>query len=219
MDWKRHKRGHAQDKRVAAAALTAACFCLSGFAQGEKHDDDHSHHHAGENAASVTRLSETYLLPEVTLVRSDGAAVRFPAEIEAGGPIILNFIYTTCTAVCPLMSRLFTEVQEQLGEAHSNVHMVSISIDPEHDTPAKLAQHARKFGAGRQWQHYTGSTEASIAVQRAFKVYRGDKMSHTPATFVRGVPGQPWVRLEGFASAEEVVREYLSAVRVSSLRR
>ncbi len=219
MNWKRLNCDHARQKRVAVAALAAACFCLSGFAQGEKHDDGHTHHHGGENAASVTRLSETYVIPEVTLVRSDGAAVRFPAEIEDGGPIILNFIYTTCTAVCPLMSRLFSEVQEELGKAHSNVQMVSISIDPEHDTPATLARHARKFGAGRQWQHYTGSAEASIAVQRAFKVYRGDKMSHTPATFVRGAPGQPWVRLEGFASAEEVVREYLSAVRVTSLGR
>jgi Uncharacterized protein SCO1/SenC/PrrC, involved in biogenesis of respiratory and photosynthetic systems len=86
--------------------------------------------------------------------------------------------------------------------------MVSISIDPEHDTPAKLKEYARKFGAGPQWQMLTGSVENSIAVQRAFNTYRGDKMNHEPATFLRAGKGKPWVRLDGFASAGELVKEY-----------
>jgi len=48
----------------------------------------------------------------------------------------------------------------------------------------------------------------SIAVQRAFDVYRGDKMNHLPTTFLRASPGQPWVRLDGFAGAADILREY-----------
>jgi protein SCO1/2 len=54
----------------------------------------------------------------------------------------------------------------------------------------------------------TGTLDDSVAVQRAFDVYRGDKMNHQPATFLRAAPGQPWVRLEGFASAADILREY-----------
>jgi protein SCO1 len=134
--------------------------------------------------------------------------VRFPAEIDDGKPVILNFVYTSCNSVCPLMSQIFAEVQSKLGNEIAGVRMVSISIDPEADTPARLTEHARKFGAGAQWQHYTGTAEASIAIQRAFKAFRGDKMSHAPATYLRAAPGQPWVRLDGFPSADAVVREY-----------
>ena len=54
--------------------------------------------------------------------------------------------------------------------------------------------------------------EASVAAQRAFKSYRGDKMNHTPVTFLRAAPGQPWVRIDGFASSEELAREFRELV-------
>jgi protein SCO1/2 len=86
--------------------------------------------------------------------------------------------------------------------------MMSISIDPEQDTPARLREYAQRNGAGPQWQHYTGTIEASVAVQRAFSVYRGDKMDHPPVAFMRPAPGRPWVRLDGFASPSELLVEY-----------
>ena len=48
---------------------------------------------------------------------------------------------------------------------------------------------------------------ASVEAQRAFNVYRGDKMSHTPVTLLRAAPGQSWVRLDGFATAEDLYAE------------
>jgi protein SCO1/2 len=86
--------------------------------------------------------------------------------------------------------------------------MVSISIDPEQDTPAVLKAYADKYGAGPQWNMLTGSLSDSISVQRAFNVYRSDKMDHLPTTFLRARPGQPWVRLDGFASAADILHEY-----------
>jgi protein SCO1/2 len=85
---------------------------------------------------------------------------------------------------------------------------MSISIDPEQDTPARLTEYARKFHAGPEWQYYTGSLAASIAAQRAFDVYRGEKMSHTPVTLLRAAPGQPWLRIEGFVTPDELLDDY-----------
>jgi protein SCO1 len=73
---------------------------------------------------------------------------------------------------------------------------MSTSIDPEEDTPARLRECARKFRAGTEWQHYTGTIEASLATQWAFGVCPGDRMSHAVVTRPRAAPGQPWRRIE-----------------------
>jgi protein SCO1 len=97
-------------------------------------------------------------------------------------------------------------VQERLGPRRGQVQMVSVSIDPEHDTPARLRQYAARFGAGSQWRFHTGSAESVDAVQRAFNVYRPDKMGHTPVTFVRPRASRQWVRLDGYATPDELIR-------------
>lgn len=157
---------------------------------------------------SVRRSAADYVVPDVKLVREDGKAVSLRTELNDGRPVFLTFIYTACTTVCPVASQTFSQLQDALGSERSRVHLVSISIDPEQDTPSRLKDYARRFGAGPEWQHYTGTTEASIAAQRAFDVYRGDKMNHNPVTLVRAAPGQPWLRIDGFVTAKELVRDY-----------
>jgi protein SCO1/2 len=84
---------------------------------------------------------------------------------------------------------------------------VSISIDPEQDTPARLRAYAKKFGAGPEWNHYTGTVASSVAVQKAFGAYFGDKMSHQPVTLLRAAADGRWVRIDGFASSTQMLAE------------
>jgi protein SCO1 len=165
----------------------------------------HHHHMASQMTASTV----PYQVPNLTLVRADGETVSLPAEMNDGRPVLLNFIYTSCTSVCPLMSQMFSQFQAQLGaEELDKIHLMSISIDPEADTPAKLTDYAKSYGAGREWQFYTGTVNASVAAQRAFDVYHGDKMSHTVVTLIRAKPGEPWRRLDGFVTPDELMAEY-----------
>ena len=159
-------------------------------------------------ATTVSHATVNYETPAVMLVRADGKSVSLPHELDDGRPVLLNFIFTTCSSTCPLTSRTLEEFQHKLGSEAARVHLMSISIDPEQDTPARLADYARKFHAGPGWQYYTGTVAASLAAQRAFDVYRGEKMSHTPVTLVRAAPGKPWLRIEGFVSPDELVHEY-----------
>jgi protein SCO1/2 len=169
----------------------------------------HHHHHPMAEAAEGTKRSEMqYQVPVLSLVRQDGSKAAFPQELDDGRPVILNFMYTSCTAICPVTTQVFSQVQEKLGKDAAKVHMVSISIDPEYDTPARLAEYAKKYSAGSAWQFYTGTVEASVAIQKAFDSYRGDKMNHIPVTYLRPAPGKSWVRLDGFAKPDEVVHEY-----------
>ncbi len=158
--------------------------------------------------AIVQRSEANYTAPDVKLVRDDGKTVSLPAELNDGRPVVLNFIYTSCTTICPMSSQVFEQFQERLG-ARQPVHLVSISIDPEQDTPARLRAYAQQFHAAPGWNHYTGTAAATSAVQRAFNAYRGDKMSHTALTLVRAAPGKPWIRMEGFASVEDLLAERL----------
>ena len=175
-----------------------------GFANAAAHDSA-----APASAASgPVRSIREYAIPAVRLVREDGNVVSLPEEMNDGRPIVLNFIFTTCSTICPMMSSLFAQFERRLGTDADQVHLMSISIDPEQDTPARLLEYARRFHAGREWQHYTGTLEASLAAQRAFDAYRGGKMSHTALTLMRAAPGKPWLRIEGFVTADELVRDY-----------
>ena len=190
------------------AALVAAGFLFNPGPVPAHDADTHAHHHV---AGSTVRSIADYAIPDVKLVRDDGSTIQLSRELDDGRPIALNFIYTTCTTVCPLTSQTFAELQAKLGAASGSVHLVSISIDPEQDTPRTLRAYAEKFGAGSEWRFYTGTVGASVAAQRAFNVYRGDKMSHTPVTLLRSAPGKPWVRIEGFATPDELLAELRKA--------
>jgi len=167
-----------------------------------------AHHHDHHVSPEFTRSVAPYELPTVTMLRADGASVGFAADIDTGQPVILNFVYTSCTTICPVMTQIFARLQEELGAERNRVLLVSVSIDPEYDTVPRLAAYARQFDAGPQWRFYTGSLKASVAIQRAFAVYKGDKMNHMPVTFMRAAPARPWVRLDGFATPQDLLEEY-----------
>ena len=160
-----------------------------------------------EDARSVVSSDLDYQVPDVQLVRDDGKRVSLLQEINDGRTVVLNFIFTDCSSFCPLSSQTFAGFQDKLGAERQQVHLMSISIDPEQDTPARLRAYARKYHAGSQWQHYTGTLEASVAAQRALGAYRGDKMSHSPLTLLRA-PNGAWRRIDGFVTPDELLSQY-----------
>lgn len=206
----------AKSQRGMCAAAAACALLLASTASGAGEQptvaaDPHAHHrmHTAINEP-VARSNVEYRLAGLRLQRADGKTVFLANELEHEGPVVLDFIFTTCTAICPTLSRTFAELQAKSGPAGA-LHLMSISIDPQHDTPAVLRNYAQQFQADSRWRFYTGTMAESIAVQRAFQVYRGDKMNHVPLTFIRRGRGQPWVRLEGFASVDALLRELAPA--------
>jgi protein SCO1/2 len=199
-----HVRMSLQRLAFGWAAVGALGLWAPSAAAEEGAPAAHPCHQAKVEAA---RTSATFDVPDVELVRDDGKKVSLRQELDDGRPVVLSFIFTSCTTVCPMLTANLAQLQRRLGPARAQVHLVSISIDPEFDTPARLHEYAQRFGAGPGWQHYGGTVAASLAAQRAFGVYRGDKMNHTPTTLVRSAPGAPWVRLDGFATAEQLLAE------------
>ncbi len=193
---------------VALAAATIALTAPRLFAD-ELSTPSGPHH---QMMQGTTRTTADYVIPQVKLVRDDRKIVSLADELNDGRPVVLNFIYTTCNSICPMSSQTFSELQQKLGTGRDKVHLVSISIDPEQDTPEHLVEYAKRFGADSGWQHYSGSTAAIVATQRAFGVYRGDKMNHTPVTLFRKAPEQPWVRIDGFVTSDDLLNELRDSI-------
>ncbi len=179
---------------------------MGGLAQAGEHD--HHHHHHAEPAKAVSQSEAAYKMSAIAMTRMDGAKSTLDKELNVSGPVFVNFIYTSCTAICPMTTQVFASLQQKLIKDGAAVNFVSVSIDPEYDTPARLQAYAKKFDAAPGWQFYTGTVKNSIAVQKAFDAYRGDKMNHIAVTFFRAAPGSQWVRIEGMASSDELLGIY-----------
>jgi protein SCO1/2 len=207
-------------RTLAVSLAFAYAFFLSpgtGTVLGQEHDHghghgkDHGHHHEAMAAKEgYKRTVVPYETPDVALTGADGAKVPLREALGGGKPVMMNFIFTTCPTICPVMTATFSRVREMLGPDRDRIRMVSITIDPEYDTPAALKEYAGRFSAGPDWLFLTGSLADIVTVQRAFDAYRGNKMNHAPFTFLRASPGSPWTRLDGILSAAELEREVRS---------
>jgi protein SCO1/2 len=196
-----------------ALALAGIVGALTLASAASAHDaKEHAAHMATAAKVGYKSGARTYSIPDVTLIDADGRSVRLRELLAGPDPVLMNFIFTTCGAICPVMTKIFSEVPGRLGSQSKRLRMVSISIDPENDTPARLKDYAKPYEARARWTFLTGSVEDVRSVQLAFDSYRGDKMNHEPLTLLHPAPGARWVRIDGFASSADLAKEYHNAV-------
>jgi protein SCO1/2 len=149
-----------------------------------------------------------YSIPDVTLINQDREEVNLKDFLNSGKPILLDFIYGTCTTICPVLSAGFSNMQKKLGPDVNKVHFVSISIDPEYDTPERMRQYLDRYRAQPGWNYFTGTRKDIDKAMYAFDAYVPNKMSHYPLTFL-WVPGnKEWVRIYGMISTKDLMSEY-----------
>jgi protein SCO1 len=196
-------------KNLVYLLLTILLSAQIAFAHEGAHDDKTN----DDKLESLKRSEIKVSLPKVQMIRQDAKKVQLQNELGDGRVVVLSFIYTTCNAICPMTSHTIAKLQTKLNKDLARVHLVSISIDPEQDTPKRLADYAQKYNAGKAWDHYTGVEDASIAVQKSLDAYRGDKMNHVPTTFIWRGKGEKWVRIDGFASADDLAHEVQDMLR------
>jgi len=153
------------------------------------------------------RSVEKYVVPDVVLVNQNGAKVRLKDLLQADKPVVLDFIFGTCTTICPILSAGYANLQNKLGPDSQAIRLVSISIDPEHDTPKVLKDYLKRYRAKQGWDFLTGSREDIDRVMTAFGAYIQNKMSHYPLTLIRSPQDGTWIRLFGLMSTSEFMNE------------
>lgn len=159
----------------------------------------------------VKRSVESYSVPDVTLVNQDGKKVRLREFLQSGKPVIVDFIFGTCTTICPILSASFTDLQQKLGADSAKVQMVSISIDPENDTPRVMKEYLKRYRAKPGWDYLSGSRADIDKVMHAFNAYIPNKMSHYPLTLIRPSGDTKWIRIFGLMNSSEFIREVRKA--------
>jgi protein SCO1/2 len=142
-------------------------------------------------------------------VNQDGKKVRFKSFMESDQPIVVDFIYGTCTTICPVLSAGYANLQKKLASGGQKLRLVSITIDPENDTPKVMKEYLKRYRAQPGWDFLTGTRADIDLVMRAFNAYIPDKMSHYPLNLIRSPKDGSWVRLFGIMSSREFMEEYL----------
>ncbi len=161
--------------------------------------------------ADYTRNAAYYTIPDVLMVDSAGRDQILRETIDYGGPVMVQFIFASCSTVCPILSYSFSVAQPELDTISNGVYrLISISIDPEQDRPEKLHAYAERFKAGKNWYFLTGKQTDVEKILKAFDAsYVGsNKMFHKSLTFMRGRAGEKWIRIEGLLSKKDIIAEY-----------
>lgn len=156
------------------------------------------------------RTETNYGIPDVILIDAAGKPVSLSGELAIDKPVLVNFIFTSCVAFCPLLTATLAKVQTLLRQQGQTFKMISISIDPEHDTAARLQAYAQRYRAAPDWLFLTGDNASIRLVQQAFDVYRGNKLSHASLTLMRHPDGR-WKRFEGLVDAASLVEALAKA--------
>ena len=148
-------------------------------------------------AQTGTPRNEQYF-PDVQLTTQDGARVRF-YDLIKGKTVAIELIYTSCRFACPLETARLAQVQRLLGDRMGrDVFFYSISIDPEHDTPAVLKAFAETFHAGPGWTFLTGQRADIERLARKLGLYSTpnpeDKDGHVPALLIGNEATGDWMR-------------------------
>jgi protein SCO1/2 len=137
--------------------------------------------------------------PNVALTTQDGKTVHLWDDLLKDKKVIINFIYTDCSASCPLETAKLVQVQKILApRMGKDIFFYSITLDPKHDTPAVLKAYAAKFHAGPGWLFLTGKKEDIELVRKKFGLaaqsFQNELTDHsTRLTIGNGATGQ-WMQ-------------------------
>jgi protein SCO1/2 len=145
-------------------------------------------------------------VPDVKLIDQDGRPVRFYTDLVKGQVVAMNFVFTSCGTICPPMGANFAKLQKLLGERPDGkrVRLISVSIDPGNDTPARLKAWAGKFGAQPGWTLVTGDREEVTRLLKAMGVYNASPAAHTPVVLVGDDAHHHWTRAYGLAPPDKL---------------
>ena len=164
--------------------------------------DPHAMHKNMMHSSEVKVVHTAYDLPAVSLTNEAGQSVALQEILGQDRAVVVNFIFTTCTTICPVMTSTMLQLQKVLKDDASQPYYVSISIDPDYDSAEVMRKYAARYGA--DWTFLTGTSEDITTTLQALDAYRGNKVNHFALTLMRAANQSEWTRVEGLGSAQEL---------------
>jgi len=183
---------------LVLACLLTGIFHFTAFAGTPTQSPPKSDDEESQAAAYFT---------DVVLIDQDGRKLRFYSDLLKGKVVLINTIFTTCTGICPVMARTFSQVQEHLGaRLGKDVHLISISVDPETDTPNRLKEFGSRFGARPGWHFLTGAKQnVDFALAKLGQKVEA-REDHKALMLVGNEPTGLWKKAFGLADPIEIIK-------------
>jgi protein SCO1/2 len=161
------------------------------------------------------RLADHF--PNVRLRTQRREEVRFYDDLVKGKAVLISFMFTSCTAQCPRETANLAKLQRVLGaHAGRDLFLISISVDPAHDTPPVLQRYADTFGAKPDWTFATGRAADVARIQRQLGAYPRDGSPHTGMLIYGNEAKGWWAATPIMQSAESLARIVLRVVDTAS---
>ncbi|MDT7540220.1 MAG: hypothetical protein QOE33_124 [Acidobacteriota bacterium] len=144
---------------------------------------------------------------DVVLINQDGEKMRFYSDLLQGKVVIINSFFATCQGSCLPMNRNLEKVQEALGDkVGRDVRIISISVDPEVDTPARLKEYAGKLHASPGWYFLTGDKRSVDFALNKLGQFVSDKQDHLNIFIIGNERTGLWKKAFGLARSDELVK-------------
>ena len=152
-------------------------------------------------------------IPDVRVYDQNGQALNFYTDLVKGRTVAINFIFTTCTNVCPVLTATFRRVQVELQKSQSDVKLISVSVDPAVDTPERLSEFAKKFKAEPGWTFVTGEKSEIDSLLQRLGVGVTNRNDHTSTILIGNDPANYWTRTYGLSSISVLVEVMTNAAK------
>lgn len=150
-------------------------------------------------------VSTPLRIPDIPVYDQNNRRLNFYTDLVKGKTVAINFIFTTCTTICPPLTATFRRVQQTLGErVGRDVELISISVDPATDVPERLKSFSEKFKVGPGWTFVTGSKPEIDRLLSALGGYVPDRNDHTPMLLIGNDAAGFWTRTYGLAPASQI---------------
>lgn len=148
-----------------------------------------------ERSAAESKARDYFTNLEV--IDQDGNRLRFYDDVLKGKVVAINFIFTNCQGACPLMTQNLSMVRDMLGvELGTDIHFVSISIDPVRDTPAAMKEFAETHRADQKgWRFVTGNPENLGYIVKKLGQYTDDVEAHSTLLIAANVRTAHWTKI------------------------
>ena len=157
-------------------------------------------------------------VPDLELLDQNGRKIHFYTDLVKGQTVVINFIFTTCTTICPPLGATFARVQKELGDkVGRDVRFISISVDPATDTPERLKAWGEKFHAGDGWTFVTGNKPQVDELLRALGASSARREDHSPTILIGSDAHGTWTRTYGLANTSKLVQIINEAMAGKSL--
>ena len=191
--------------RTILISLLAALIAMPASARAD--EDPHAEHRAMMKQKSQPAESVDVDIRDRLLINQYGEDVKFATDVIDDNIVVMDFVYTTCTTICPVLSALFTQVQTKLGDSvGGEVRLVSVSVDPVRDTPQRLKAYSTKHHAGEGWFWITGPKPAVDDVLTGLGAYTTNFEDHPTMVLVGDGRTGEWKRLFGFPNPDRIVQ-------------